>query len=126
MSHISHSYILIQYLEDAHQYQFENELEIEIKSRLEENEVLFTLDNFSDSTSLHYTGELLKAGKVTIICDFKSDTALGKTNAILNQAIKHPDVRLFSNQDNKVLKPFMIRLKGKMYKNVEEIWDWLQ
>ncbi|MEQ8471560.1 MAG: hypothetical protein RIC35_10255 [Marinoscillum sp.] len=124
MSHISHTYILLHLLSDPNQYDFDNTLELEIRSSIEDQAVLYTCDNFSDSVTLSYVSDLLKAEKVTIICDLSEGiTTAGKLASIFNQLIRHPNVRLFVNREALFLKPYMIRLKGIVYTEVREVLD---
>lgn len=89
---------------------------------MNEKDVLFTVDNYSDSISLSYIAELLKAPSVTIVCDIQSEKNLGKIASILNQAVRHPDLKLFVNVEVPQLKPFMVQLAGSVFHDVDEIF----
>lgn len=122
MSNNTHNYLLMQILEDPNAYDFSNSLENKIKSKVKEGDVVFTIDNFSDAISIGYAGELLQAENITIVCHVKADAPLGKLTILFNQVIRHPQARLFANQETKSIKPFMTHMKGKIFKTERELW----
>ena len=123
MNDQNHTIIFIHFLTDPACFDFENPLEQKVRTEKKEGDVLYSLDNFSDSLTLHYAKQLIKdSEQITVICQVQgADVPSGGAFSLLNQLIKKKDARLFCNMDYPPMKPMMIRLKGKVFSSEDDL-----
>lgn len=121
MNSLQTSLISIHFLKDPNDFDFENAWSEEIKSIIPKEIQYLEIDNFSDSVTLNYANQLIKSEKLIILVLGKETAPLGKANSILNQTIRHPNIKLFSINEIQCIKPFMIKHKGKLINNLKEI-----
>lgn len=119
--------IFIHFLTDPAGFDFENPLEQKVRTKKKEGDVLYSLDNFSDSLTLHYAKKLISdSEQITVICQLQGeDVPTGGAFSLLNQLIKKKNSKLFCNRDYAPLKPMMIRLKGRVFATGEELMKML-
>jgi len=119
--------IFIHFLTDPAGFDFENLLEQKVRTKKKEGDVLYSLDNFSDSLTLHYAKKLISdSEQITVICQLQGeDVPIGGAFSLLNQLIKKKNSKLFCNRDYAPLKPMMTRLKGRVFATGEELMKML-
>ena len=106
--------IIIHFLTDAHAFNFEDSLVNQIKEVIGSETNILEMDNFSDAVTLSYASDLVKSEKLTILLTGEESATLGKASTILNQTIRHQNLKLLALNDLQAAKPFMIRMKGKI------------
>lgn len=114
MSQHPSSLIIIHFLTDAHAFNFDDSLVNQIKEVIGSETNILEMDNFSDAVSLSYASDLVKSEKLTIILTGDESATPGKATTILNQTIRHQNLKLLALNDIQATKPFMIRMKGKI------------
>ena len=115
--------IFIHFLTDPSGFDFDNQLEQRVKMEKNEGDVLYSLDNFSDSLTLHYAKKLITdSEKITVICQIQEEQVpSGGAFSLLNQLIRKKNSQLFCNMEYPALKPMMIRLGGKVFTSGDEL-----
>ena len=111
--HLS-SLIIIHFLTDAHAFNFNDSLVNQMKEVIGSETNIFEMDNFSDAVTLSYASDLVKSEKLTILLTGEESATLGKASTILNQTIRHQNLKLLALNDLQAAMPFMIRMKGKI------------
>ena len=114
MSQHPSSLIIIHFLTDAHAFNFDDSLVNQIKEVIGSETNILEMDNFSDTVTLSYASELVNSEKLTILFTGEESATLGKASTILNQTIRHQNLKLLVLNDIQATKPFMIRMKGKI------------
>lgn len=119
MSQHPSSLIIIHFLTDANAFNFESSLVNQIKEVIEPETNILEMDNFSDAVTLSYASDLVKSEKLTILFTGEESATLGKASTILNQTIRHQNLKLLALNDIQAAKPFMTRIKGKIINRTE-------
>lgn len=114
MTMSSRAIIFLQHVTTPEQSGFDSPVLTALQAAKKPEEVLFSMDNFSDQVTRHYALELIKRSEeVMLICDLSGATTFGQLQAVLNFAVKHKNVRLVSVGTHSLLEPFMIMLNGE-------------
>lgn len=84
------------------------------------NDTLFSLDNFSDATTLAYARNLIQnATELLFVLNFQDrDATPGPIPGLLNTALQKPNAQLLTNWAAPFLKPFLVRFRGKVSENL--------
>lgn len=112
--------LLLQYFENKESFSFASPVLTFLEQEKGQNDVIFSLDNFSDNLTSHYAKKLIEEAQETfLICDLNGADQLGPLQAILNYCVKKKNVKLLSIGENRLLKPFMNFLEGEVIADVE-------
>lgn len=114
MSQHPSSLIIIHFLQSANAFDFDDSLVNHLKPVLDPETNILEMDNFSDAVTLNYASELAKSDELIIVLVGDENAPLGKASIILNQTIRHQNMRLLALNDIQAARPFMIRMKGKI------------
>lgn len=117
------TYLIIQFLESALSFNFDQPVESLVRRIKQENDVVLNLDNFSDALTKQGAIRLIsESDDLTIICDFSQENATTTgVSSLFNSTIKKQNVRLLTSDTPKTLTPFLIRLKAQRYESYEEL-----
>ncbi len=110
------TYLIIHFLEKPEDFNFENPIEASIKEKAGAEDLILTADNFSDSYLIQqYVKEIKGSNELRVICHFASpDVELGAGLSLLNSMIRKENVRLEVNLEHPKMRPFMLKLNGKI------------
>lgn len=122
------TYLIIQFLDSALSFNFDQPVEALVRRIKQGDDVVLSLDNFSDALTIQGAIRLISESyELTIICDFSQENASGTgLSALFNSTIKKKNVRLLTNNEPIALKPFFVRLKAEKYRNYQELEEFLQ
>lgn len=122
------TYLIIQFLDSALSFNFDQPVESLVRRIKQEDDVVLSLDNFSDALTIQGAIRLIsESNELTIICDFSQENAAATgLSALFNSTIKKQNVRLLTNNEPIALKPFFVRLKAEKYRNYQELEEFLQ
>lgn len=119
MDPLNTSLIIIHFLKEANDFDFENTFANQIRSVLPTSTNFLEMDNFSDAITLNYASELVISKNLTIILQGEEEALLGKAASILNQTIRHPHLKLLALNEIQATKPYMTRHVGKVISESE-------
>lgn len=116
-------YLVIHFLENPQDFEFDNLLDESIRAHAGSEDILLTADNFSDAFTIQqYQKAVENSAEMTVICSFANErVSLGVGLTLLNALIRKPNVKLLTNLLHPKLKPFMVRLGGGDYSDVNEM-----
>lgn len=115
--------LLLQVISSTTVYAYESTLEQNLRAAASPEDVLLTLDNFSDAVTAAYGKKLMDESKnLILVLDVQaSDQKLGSLLGILNHLIRRTDIRCFHNGECKQLTPFYSKWKSQMFRSVDEL-----
>ena len=115
------SFLLLQSIEEATLFDFENKLLSQVRAALPESPY-FHIDNLSDGITVNYAKQFItEADHLLIICDEVSKKQLGALLPILNVCVKRKNTQLLVLGDSPLLKPFLKMMRGEYFENLESL-----
>jgi len=122
MSHQKSLFIVIEYFNDQNNYEFGSSVSDMIEAQKQKEDTLMVIDNHSDGITTHYALQVMNEyDRIIAINYFKEEvSSLGKASPILNAIIKK-DTGVYTNSENRLIKPIMRLKKGKVFANPQEL-----
>lgn len=117
MKSLNRAIIFLQLLKNENSFRFNVPYLQKIEHTYGQEYTIFSLDNFSDTTTTHYARKLLKESEQTvIICEVEEAESLGAIGSLLNEAVKEKQkIRFFVTKVTEVLLPFQKALNGELF-----------
>lgn len=111
--------ILLQYLNNRKAFNFASPVIHILEREKGPADVLYSVDNFSDSLTVHYAKALMDQSKnILLVCDLNKAEQPGSLLAVLNYAVKKKNTKLIVIGKSPILQPFIKFLDGKEVANV--------
>ncbi len=122
MSDKNRLFLLIEYFQNAHAYDFNNPIEEMITANKQDEDTLIILDNFSNEMTTSQVKSLIdNASQLVVVNYFKEEVeSLGRASSILNSLIRKQPI-FFSNQEMKALNPMMTMTKGQYFESEKDL-----
>lgn len=114
--------ILLQFIVTSSDYDFRSPALVLLEKVKKSDDTLFTLDNLSESVTLHYAKSLIDGPEeIILVCDLSAGGSLGPFQGLLNHCLRKKNVRLISIGESEPLKPFIHHMKGKVVSYVDDL-----
>lgn len=118
--------ILLQYLKEPAAFIFTSPVTEALEQAKRPDDVLFSVDTYSDSITSHYAMQAIqKSNQTVLVCDLQDAERLGAHQVILNACRKKKNLTLISLGAAPIIKPFISMMNGTIITKPDDLIELL-